>query len=295
MVPYSGFAWGIRDVVVGVLRCDVSCSTCKGPTQYDCLSCPANQVLLNGDCVCDVDSGYFNDTQNGGVCTKNCTQNYYMNPVTRTCTADCSVVTYLFKFVNSTSLEHFCYENCPTGFWKMTANMSCVDDCYNAALPDDLNYYNFDGLDKVCYQNCPNGYYGDPESHYCVTFCPLTPNTSDNANISYYVQGKICVLYCNSTTYAYSPNRTCLTSCPTGFYKNLFALLNGSLTNICEDECSVTLSGTKPLGDNTTGSCVVRCPAGGYADYEVHLCLATCNNTSFKQEITVSGNIIRTC
>lgn len=49
------------------------------------------------------------------------------------------------------------------------------------------------------------------------------------------------------------------------------------------------------LGDNTTGNCVVRCPAGGYSDYILNLCVQNCNSSSFKQEITVSSNIIRAC
>lgn len=55
--------WGVKNVVVGVLKCDSSCASCSGPTQYDCLSCDSNQVLVDGDCVCDIKSvtdGYYN-------------------------------------------------------------------------------------------------------------------------------------------------------------------------------------------------------------------------------------------
>jgi|JI6StandDraft_1071083.scaffolds.fasta_scaffold1714909_1 hypothetical protein len=41
-VPYSGYAWGIREVIIGVLKCDISCLTCKGPNPTDCLSCDTN-------------------------------------------------------------------------------------------------------------------------------------------------------------------------------------------------------------------------------------------------------------
>lgn len=294
-MPYTGFAWGIREVILGVLKCDISCTSCNGPTEYDCLACGAHQVLVNGDCVCDVDTGWFNDTYASTPgCYQNCTGGNYSNPVTRTCTPDCSIVTYLFQQIDPTTFKRSCQVNCSAGFWKYTSNMSCVDDCYNPSLADNVNYYNFDGIDKVCYQNCPAGYYGDPYSHYCVTNCPLTPSTSDNANRSYYVQGKICVLYCTGSTWAFSPNRTCMPSCPLGYYKTTITV-SSTAYPVCEDICSVTLSGDHLLADNTTGSCVDYCPAGGYADYTLKLCLANCNISSFKQVIVVSGNTVRSC
>ena len=246
------------------------------------MSCAAHQVLINGNCVCDSDNGWFNDTFNGGVCAQNCTLGNFMNPETRTCTVNCSSTAYFFNYTDPVTFKKYCYENCPTGFWKYTSNHTCVDDCYDASLADNANYYNFDGEDKVCYQTCPSGYYGDPVSHNCVTLCPLTPNATDNANISYYVLGNICSLYCDSSTWAYSPNRTCMTSCPLGYYKNIITV--GSNTyQVCEDVCSVTLSGNRLLGDNTTGTCVDNCPVGGYADFTIKLCLANCNTSSFKQ------------
>lgn len=217
-----------------------------------------------------------------------------MNPYTRSCTTDCSAAAYLFRHTQ-TDGKHYCLENCPSGYWKLTANMSCVDECYDATLPLASRYYNFDGEDKVCYQNSPDGFYGDPVSGYCVTLCPATPSTTDNANISYYAQGKICVLYCSSSNYAYHPNRTCLSSCPTGFYKNKYDV-SGTLYNICEDRCTVTLNGKYKFGDNTTGWCVDFCPTGGWADLITHLCLANCNSTAYKQTIVDSGgNTVNSC
>lgn len=52
-----------------VLECDSSCLTCSGPTQYDCVTCAANQIVVDGDCVCDVDSGYYNSS---GTCVTTC-------------------------------------------------------------------------------------------------------------------------------------------------------------------------------------------------------------------------------
>ena len=68
-VSDDGFAWGVREILMHVLECDSSCTTCDGPTEYDCLSCATNQVVVDGDCVCDISSGYYNDS---GSCVQTC-------------------------------------------------------------------------------------------------------------------------------------------------------------------------------------------------------------------------------
>jgi hypothetical protein len=108
-VPYNRFAWGMRKVIIGVLLCDSSCASCNGPLPSNCLTCPANQVVFNGDCVCNTTGGYFNDTNNGSLCQQNCTNNYYMNPITLNCTLDCSVASYLFKYIDPTTFKRYCY------------------------------------------------------------------------------------------------------------------------------------------------------------------------------------------
>ena len=59
-----------------VLNCDPSCSACTGPSEYDCSSCDSgsNEVLVNGDCVCDSDNGYYNASDGSG-CVQICAAN----------------------------------------------------------------------------------------------------------------------------------------------------------------------------------------------------------------------------
>lgn len=57
----------------------------------------------------------------------------------------------------------------------------------------------------------------------------------------------------------------------------------------------MTLNGESQLGDNSTGTCVDYCPEGSYGDYVLHICVAHCNVSSFRQVVNVSGTIIRTC
>ena len=78
-----GYQWGIKDVVVGLLICDSFCEQCTGPGTAECTSCPANQILEGSDCVCDSDSGYYNDTD--GTCKTNCSGGYYADSITHSC------------------------------------------------------------------------------------------------------------------------------------------------------------------------------------------------------------------
>ena len=59
-----------------VLKCDPSCSACTGPTEFDCTSCDAaaNEVLVDGDCVCNIDNGYYNKSDGSG-CVNICPSN----------------------------------------------------------------------------------------------------------------------------------------------------------------------------------------------------------------------------
>lgn len=210
-----------------------------------------------------------------------------MNLYTRTCTLDCPNGTYLFKYINYATGQKYCVDHCPPGMYKLYDNMTCVSICYDNS--SSLKQYIVVGSDNVCYQNCPDGYYGDPVTGYCVSKCPDT----------YYALGKHCKQYCDSTTWAYQPNASCLTSCPTGYYKNKLNV-SGTLYNICEDNCSVSLTGVYQFGDNTTGLCAEYCSPGGYADAIVNLCLAVCNGTSYQQgvnETIANGStiVIRTC
>jgi len=56
----AGYAWGIKDVRILVMKCHVGCLTCRGPTINDCTACPTNQILIDGVCKCDSPNGYFN-------------------------------------------------------------------------------------------------------------------------------------------------------------------------------------------------------------------------------------------
>ena len=84
----------MKEVVIQLLRCDSTCATCSGPTADDCETCSgANEVVINGECECDVDNDYYNSTSG---CTQTCPGGTYKNPVQRICTSDCTDFPYLF-------------------------------------------------------------------------------------------------------------------------------------------------------------------------------------------------------
>ena len=56
-------SWGVRDIVVGVYKCDISCVTCSGPEINNCLECYSNAKLVSGICSCDLEY-YAKPTEN---------------------------------------------------------------------------------------------------------------------------------------------------------------------------------------------------------------------------------------
>ena len=149
-------AWGIKDVLIEELLCDLSCSTCSGPSATACTLCDSarNEVPVNGDCVCNIASGWYLD---GLTCTQTCSGTKFKDNTTRSCVAACAFPT-MFHYSGA------CYEKCPVAapYRRWTDNY-CLTECFNTSVTNDsLNNYKYDGPDKVCYNNCPAGMYGDP-------------------------------------------------------------------------------------------------------------------------------------
>ena len=48
----SSKSWGIRDLIIGLYKCDVSCATCSGSANTECLTCYPNAAKVNGLCEC---------------------------------------------------------------------------------------------------------------------------------------------------------------------------------------------------------------------------------------------------
>jgi hypothetical protein len=281
----ASYAWGIKELLLHVMVCDPSCSACSGPTSADCVSCPANQAVSSGVCVCNTASNYYNLS---GTCTTNC-GSLYRNPSTFSCVSTCSWP-YAFGYNNSGTFE--CRISCPPSYYQNYSNSLCVSSCFQPGVSIASNYYMFDGSNRICSNTCPTGTFGDPQSGSCVATCPAY---NSSTNDGYFSSGGYCYEICPlATLFAYLPQRACLSSCPLGYFKN-YASKNGSTASICEQECSITLNGTYLYGDNATGFCTNYCSAGTYGDISTNLCLSVCNSSAFAQSITVSGTTSRLC
>jgi hypothetical protein len=226
---YSGYAWGIKDMIMNLLKCHTSCTTCSGPLISNCLSCPTNQKVVNSYCVCDSGLGYYNLS---GLCTQNCTT-LYKNALLYSCVSSCA-------FPNSFIYNNLqCLDSCPIGY-KYYPNYTCLTTCYDSTIVSITSrYFNFDGKDKTCYNTCPTGTSGDPTTGNCVKECPTYNSSTDDG---YFSSASFCYISCPSLTYAYVPQRACLSSCPSGFYINY--VKKGTVNStVCEQQCSITLSG----------------------------------------------------
>jgi hypothetical protein len=178
------YAWGIKELIIHALICDISCSSCSGPTSSDCTACPVHQVVVNGVCVCDSANDYY--ATPAGTCTQDC-GTLYRNPYTYSCVTACSWP-YAFGYHNSTFYQ--CLVSCPTDYYKNYTTNTCISSCYISSITNpSSNYYMFGGADRMCNQTCPNGTYGDPQSGSCVRTCPAYNNAT---NDGYFSSGSFC-------------------------------------------------------------------------------------------------------
>ena len=204
----DGYAWGIRDGFVHLMKCHSTCETCTGPTASDCVNCPTNEMSVDGVCKCNITAGYYLD---GASCVTSCSGGKFKDNTTHTCVAACA-----FPLAFSYSGE--CHVGCPDGWYKNYGDMSCTQTCYDGAQTDQtLNSYRFNGSDRFCNNTCPAGTFGDPSTGDCVRTCPAY---NASTNDGWFSHGNFCYEICPSTTFAYPPQRACLSTCPSGYFKN---------------------------------------------------------------------------
>lgn len=214
-----GYAWGIKEIRMLIMKCHASCASCDGPTIDDCITCPTNQILVEGICKCDSPNGYFNLT---GTCVNNCGTRYE-NPYIYECVTSCTWP-YAFGYIDATDSNALkCVVSCPVAYYKKYnvdgLTGTCETTCFSAAITNPaLNSYQFDGNDRICNITCPSGTNGNPYNGTCVRTCPAYTTSTNDGYFSY---NQFCYEICPLTTlFAYIPQRACLTTCPSGYYKN---------------------------------------------------------------------------
>jgi hypothetical protein len=78
----SGDSWGISNLIIALLTCNLKCNTCFGPTPHQCLSCSNNSYLLGNTCVkqCPVMA-----IPSLNLCVPSCPGGFYSVISTKTC------------------------------------------------------------------------------------------------------------------------------------------------------------------------------------------------------------------
>lgn len=87
----SGASWGISNLIVALLTCNIQCNSCFGPSPNQCLSCSNNSYLLGNTCV---DQCPIMAIPNSNLCVPSCPGGYYSVSATKTCSpcsSGCSV------------------------------------------------------------------------------------------------------------------------------------------------------------------------------------------------------------
>lgn len=160
-----------------------------------------------------------------------------------------------------------------TWFSQLTSRI-CVTVCENGTWG---NYYNSTGPHcETVGTDCKLGQFGDNSTHLCVDVCPESMNYFGDPST------RLCTDRCpflNSSVF----NATANINLTAG---RLFADYK---TRICIFTCPADFGLQGTFGDNSTNTCVERCPLGSYGDASTvnRFCVAVCTNGGFADSSTM--------
>ncbi|XP_032068649.1 proprotein convertase subtilisin/kexin type 5-like [Thamnophis elegans] len=152
--------------------CHKNCLHCKGPGNFQCLSCPSGLHLLNTTCVSSCPDGYHEDT------------NSHCHPCHRTCkTCNGQHSTHcLLCPPNRYKQEERCVQNCTAGYYVNSVTRTCerchtsCQKCLGPAPKECLSCMdNFFLLHSSgqCVSSCPEYYYADLDTQTCKRCHPI--------------------------------------------------------------------------------------------------------------------------
>ena len=253
------------------LVCHLTCSTCHGPMDSDCLTCRSNKTLSAGHCIDGCPRGSFQSVDEGKqvsckLCDAACAE----------CIGDgagqCTKCNEMFVLDGST-----CTSECPSGAFKdlsMRKCSACDKGCLtcDGAGPSDCTSCPRKMVlveDRgQCASGCPDGYYqastdgGAVVCHKCDSSCSTCSGEGLGKCLTChqgsYLSDKTCVAVCPPLTFGDDQTLSCLSchsSCQT---------CSGSSQN----DCQTCLS---PLYLNN-GKCVESCLPGFYPSQERSIC-----------------------
>ena len=139
------------------------------------------------------------------------------------------------------------------------------------------NYYNSSGPHcETVGTDCKSDEFGDNSTHMCVPLCPESMNYFGDPKT------KLCTDRCPHLLSNFT-NTTANISLPAG---RLFADYKPRL---CVYTCPADFGFQGTFGDNTTHTCVQRCPNASYGDAntENRFCVEVCTGGAFADDSTM--------
>lgn len=180
----------------------------------------------------------------------------------RSCVPVCPLINGTTWFSQLT--ERICVVVCEDGTWGNYYNNTPGPHCETVGTdckPDQFG----DNSTHLCVDLCPESmnYFGDPSTRLCTTLCPLLDaslfNATANINLA---AGRL---------FADSKTRLCVYTCPLDY--GLQGTFGDNSTNTCVERCP-----DGSFGDANTVNrfCVAQCTGGAYADPYTMLCVDVC-------------------
>ncbi|KAM4634072.1 proprotein convertase subtilisin/kexin type 5 [Polymixia lowei] len=185
--------------------CHKYCHKCSGPSKTHCISCHQKHVLLNGTCMDDCPTGYYQD-ETGQMCEpchSGCLS--CMGKHSHECL---TCKTHLFREGKE------CVETCQPSHYGNVASRMCErcdptcgecigsgeDSCLSCAL--GLLYLR---KESRCLPSCPQGHYRDPAHRTCES-CHASCRTCsgkecDSCHMGYRLSDGMCDSMCNIGQY----------------------------------------------------------------------------------------------
>ncbi|KAL4455280.1 hypothetical protein ABPG74_012432 [Tetrahymena malaccensis] len=254
-----------RDTNARICRqCDITCLTCTGPQQNQCLTCGQNfPIYFQGFCLnqCPLGTQLSTDGSNQCLCHPSCDV-CALNPVDRV-TVTCQTCQDVGQFI----IGYMCViaQLCPYGTYASPANNQCTATCPSAPSV----YIITDTVNRKCVASCDVGTILSKDGTQCLLSCPshqyMSTISGPPTQTSFQCAdcSGSCATCVNSATFCLSCppgnliheyNGVCVgagaTNCMTGFYQD------GIVCRVCQKGCTSCPTNFYLQGD----TCVLKCP-----------------------------------
>ncbi|KAL4482623.1 hypothetical protein ABPG73_021283 [Tetrahymena malaccensis] len=290
--------------------CNTNCSTCKGPTDANCLSCSSGKLYQPDNNTCGSGcktSQYINGTNctpcdktcstcSGGTAKdcKSCSVGYfYQNQCLTQCPDQCNTNQFL-------DTDGVCKSNCPPGKWTNTTTKKCElcdSNCKSCDVTSKSNCTSCNSpqfLDKtssLCVNTCPSKYFGNQSTQICEK-CDTTCQecTGQNSNQctkcsgSLYLDANKCVPVCQPGKFSNKSTNNC-------------DLCDQSQCKECVDSSTKCTKCDTNLYLNNDNTCQSSCPKGYFTNSKNGKCdqcdpnCETCFGPNSDQCTNCKGNL----